>query len=141
MHLYVESSAVLSWLLREPASPRVEEILKNAETCTSSKLMLVEWDRAIHRAVALKNMSESVAADLRTRLANVTRDWTILRFSPAIVARVREPFPEEPIRTLDALHVASALHARTAIPDLAILGLDTRVRRVAESLGFAVVPG
>ena len=43
--------------------------------------------------------------------------------------------------TLDAIHLASALLGRKAIPDLAMLSLDTRVRRAAHRLGFPLVPG
>ena len=44
------------------------------------------------------------------------------------------------IRTLDALHVASALNARAAVPDLAILSLDHKIRAVSQELGFTVLP-
>jgi hypothetical protein len=44
------------------------------------------------------------------------------------------------LRTLDALHLASALAARAAVPGLAMLSLDGRVRRSATELGFDVVP-
>jgi hypothetical protein len=54
--------------------------------------------------------------------------------------RARLPFPHEPIRTLDALHIASALLARTAIPDLAFLTLDERIRIASKELGFKILP-
>lgn len=54
--------------------------------------------------------------------------------------RARRPFPGEPLRTLDALHIASALTARSAVPGLALLTLDNRVRGSAAELGFRIVP-
>jgi predicted nucleic acid-binding protein len=62
------------------------------------------------------------------------------RIAPEILSRARQPFPEEPIRALDALHIASALHARTFAPNLAILSFDDRIRRVGTSLGFEMLP-
>jgi hypothetical protein len=56
------------------------------------------------------------------------------------VERARLPFPHEPIRTLDALHIASALIGRAAIPDLALLTLDDRIRTAAKELGFKILP-
>jgi predicted nucleic acid-binding protein len=53
---------------------------------------------------------------------------------------VRRPFPEEPIRTLDAIHLATALLAKSLVPDLALLSLDERVRRSATQLGLTVLP-
>jgi predicted nucleic acid-binding protein len=54
--------------------------------------------------------------------------------------RARLPFPHEPIRTSDALHIASALFGRGAIPDLALLTLDERIRTAARELGFKILP-
>jgi hypothetical protein len=45
------------------------------------------------------------------------------------------------VRTLDAIHLASALFLREAFPDLVILTADERVRGNAALLGFpAEVP-
>ncbi len=66
--------------------------------------------------------------------------WTLLRIGPEVVERARRPFPGLPIRTLDAIHLASLLVARSAIPGLALLSLDTRVRDVAVQLGIKVEP-
>lgn len=54
--------------------------------------------------------------------------------------RARRPFPVEPIRTLDALHLASALVARSAEAGLMLLTLDQRVRENAQRLGFETLP-
>ena len=50
------------------------------------------------------------------------------------------PFPGEPIRALDAIHLATALVIRDIYPDLRVLSLDQRVRQNAVALGFEVVP-
>jgi hypothetical protein len=64
-----------------------------------------------------------------------------LRLDLEVIERARRPFPGEPIRTLDALHLASALVARAAVPGLALLTLDAAVREAGRGLGFAVLPG
>ena len=46
-----------------------------------------------------------------------------------------------PIRTLDAIHLATAVLARSLVPDLAVLSLDERIRGSAEQMGFQVLPG
>jgi predicted nucleic acid-binding protein len=140
MNLYAESSAVLAWLLKENAEAAIYALLANAETVTSSDLTLIECDRTIWRSLAFGSLDEGEVVVVRHRLASAASHWTVLPFAPQIIARARQPFPAEPIRTLDALHVASALHARAAFPDLAMLSLDERVRRVAGSLGLSVFP-
>lgn len=49
-------------------------------------------------------------------------------------------FPAEPVRTLDALHLASALFLNEFVPSLAVLSADDRIRNNAAQLGFAVLP-
>jgi hypothetical protein len=64
----------------------------------------------------------------------------VLRISPEVADRARQSFPGEPIRTLDAIHLASALVARGTLPGLALLSLDEGIRRAAERLGFRILP-
>jgi len=106
----------------------------------ASDLTLVECDRVLIRARALDELSESQAQHCRSRLVEASNHWYILKLGAEIVERARLPFPHEPIRTLDALHMASALIGRTAIPDLALLTLDERIRLSAKELGFKVLP-
>jgi predicted nucleic acid-binding protein len=140
MDIYAESSALLTWLLDEANGPIVERILADASRVITSELTLVECDRAFHRTKAANRISKTRADSLSNLLDKTAQQWLVLRFTPEIIARARGPFPEEPIRALDALHVASALEARTVLPDLALLSLDARVRKVAERLGFRTVP-
>lgn len=54
--------------------------------------------------------------------------------------RVRRPFPLEPIRTLDAIHLAFALLARSLVPETQLLSLDERLRASGKELGLGVIP-
>jgi hypothetical protein len=56
----------------------------------------------------------------------------------AVLARVRRPFPVEPIRTLDAVHLATAELLGEPPPLTTIVTRDYRVRENAEALGYAV---
>jgi predicted nucleic acid-binding protein len=140
MNIYAESSAVAAWLLREERGAQVYAILAAATHVVASDLTVVECDRAIHHGAAVRRMSAAVAQAASSDLTEAATRWDIVNLLPSIVERARRPFPNEPIRTLDALHIAWALHARAAIPDLAILSLDGRIRRVAESVGFSLLP-
>src|SRR5215217_6878089 len=128
MKIYAESSAVLAWLLGEEAAPGVREILGKAELVIASDLTLLECDRVLIRAVALGEVDEAGAADRRAHLNAAAAHWHMLRVSAEIVERARQPFPAEPIRTLDAIHLASALAARAGVAGVELLTLDDRVR-------------
>ena len=140
MKLYVESSAVLAWLLEQHAGELVADKLAQAELIVASDLTLIECDRVLIRAVLSDELDEADADDRQARLNAVATRWTLLGLDDEIVERARRPFPAEPIRTLDAIHLATALIGRKAIPELAMLSLDPRVRRAANRLGFPLVP-
>jgi predicted nucleic acid-binding protein len=138
--LYAESSAVLAWLLDEDAAPEVRRILSDADLIVASDLTLIECDRVLLRALTLGELSEGQAADRRAHLVAAASHWHVLRLAPEIVDRARRPFPGEPIRTLDAIHLASALTARAAVAGLKLLSLDERIRRAGSRLGLDLVP-
>ncbi len=140
MTLYAESSAVLTWLLGEPRAREVLKCLQSTQVVIASDLTLVECDRVLIRAAALGEISEVEAAKRRAELRAVAAHWVLLRLGPDAVDRARAPFPKEPVRTLDALHLACALTAKAATPDVVVLSVDDRVRANARALGFEVEP-
>ncbi len=140
MNLYAESSAVLAWLLGEPTGLLVQELLSTAASVFASDLTLVESDRVLIRSTVAGQISEAEAANRRAHLSRVSGHWNLVRISDEIVSRARRPFPVEPIRTLDALHLASALVVRAAEPELTMLSLDERVRDCTLALGLGLLP-
>ena len=140
MNLYAESSAVLTWLLGESRASAVQHQLRSADIVLASDLTLVECERVIIRARVLNEITEKRAGACRARLLKASSQWHVLRLGGDVVGRARLPFPAEPVRTLDALHIASAIIGRTAVPDLALLSLDQRVRSAARLLGFLTLP-
>jgi predicted nucleic acid-binding protein len=140
VNVYAESSAVLAWLLGEPQGRKVRTVLAAAEIVIATDLTLVECDRVLIRAVALQETSEKLARQRRARMGAAAAHWNVLRISSEIVDRARRPFPTEPIRTLDALHIAAALVASSALDDFALLSLDARIRKAASELGLEVLP-
>lgn len=140
MNVYAESSAILAWLLDEEAGVRAREVLAAAEMVVASDLTLIECHRVLLRAVAVRELTEGDAADRRAFLTAAAAHWHVLVLGPEIVARACQPFPGDPVRTLDAIHLASVLVARSALPGLQLLTLDPRLRAVARQLGLRVLP-
>ena len=140
VNLYAESSAILSWLLREAPASQLKEILEGADLVVASDLTLIECGRTLTRGQAKGELSESEALERRTLLEAVSADWMFLKIGGEIGERARHRMPIEPVGTLDALHLATALTARSAISNLALLSLDQRVRDNGAALGFDVLP-
>ena len=140
MNVYAESSAVLAWLLGEETGHSVREVLRHAELVMASDLTVIECDRVLIRAVTIGEIDEAAAADRRAHLNAAAGHWHLWRVNSDVVERARRPFPTEPIRTLDAIHLASALAVRSAVPGVELLSLDDRIRRAGKELGFHVRP-
>jgi predicted nucleic acid-binding protein len=138
--LYVESSAIVAWLLDQPGGWPAYDDIRTADMVFTSELTMIECDRALYRHQALGRVSEDLVATLQGELATVASAWLLQPISPEIVARARDRFPDDRIRSLDAIHLASALSARSRFEDLALVTLDDRVRAVGSRLGFRMLP-
>lgn len=140
MTLYAESSAVLAWLFDQGPSSEVRRIVGSAGGVVTSDLSRIEVDRALLRIVANGLATPTEATRLRGRMTATMRPWSILPISPSVVDRARQPFPFDSIRSLDAIHLSSAIIAQVSFGDIEVLTLDDRVRDNAVALGFRVLP-
>ena len=140
MIAYAESSAVLTWLLGEPGEGDVRQHLTDADRVVASTLTAVECARALARGVTTERVSAKDELAALQLLDTVARSWVTLELTGRVLDRARARFPHEPVRTLDALHLATAMVFHEAHGALTMLSLDQRVRENALSLGLEVVP-
>jgi predicted nucleic acid-binding protein len=136
--VYAETSAVLRWLFAQEGGEPAREALARAKQVTSSRLTLIETRRVIRRAERERRVSAAEAADLSALFGRAAATWAVLEISAEVAHRASEGFPREPVRTLDAIHLASALVLRRAFPDLAVLASDARIRENVTELGLAL---
>jgi PIN domain len=118
----------------------VREALAGAELVLSASLTAIECDRVLVRAVTLGLLTEGLAAERRAVLGRTVDHWVVFELDSAVAERARRPFPTEPVRTLDAIHLATATLANSLVPEMAVLSLDRRVRLSARQLGFTLLP-
>jgi uncharacterized protein with PIN domain len=140
MNLYAESSAILAWLMGEDGGDEIRYRLQAAELVLTSDLTLVECDRVLHRGQERGVFSVSRVAQTRDALNTVAEHWTIFTIDHQVVDRARRSFPREPLRTPDAIHLATALIARSLVTELAMVALAKPIRRNAVSLGIDLFP-
>ena len=136
MTLYAESSAVLAWIFEEARSARVQDVLGGAAHVVSSDLTLLECDRAFLRAAAVGDVDAGEAAQMSALLDAAAANWTLYPLRAEIVERARRPFPREPVRSLDALHLASIEFLRGQGQEVALTTYDTRMADAARALGI-----
>ena len=126
--IYLDTSVVLAHLLAEDRSP--PEGLW-ASPLVSSRLLEYEiWTRLNARKFA--DSHGGLARALLTRVA-------ILELSPPVLARALEPFPI-PVRTLDALHLASIMFLTALGQRVELATYDKRLAEAARALGIPLMP-
>jgi len=138
--IYAESSAVLRWLLGASDADRIERILAAAPVVVTSELTAAEVGRSLQRLVATGRLDAEAAERAWASYAAASQHWRLYGVGEPVLQRVRQPFPREPVRTLDAIHVATAvLYALEVGPPL-VLSVDEQVRANAGALGLAIAP-
>ena len=125
--IYLDTSVALAHLLAEDRSPPPSLW---DETLVSSRLLEYElWNRLHARGLARSHGDH--ARELLQRLA-------LLELAPPVLARALEPFAS-PVRTLDALHLASIEFLRERRQDIRLASYDTRMINAARRMGISVV--
>jgi len=138
--VYLESSAVLAWLFGEPEAPLIRLIIDEADTVLSSPLTAAESRRALIRVAHDGGLDAASSRRLLALLVATEMGWTPIEMTDAVWQRAGQPFPAEPLRTLDALHLAAILQVAGLVADINVVTLDRRVSAAAAGLGLGVLP-
>jgi predicted nucleic acid-binding protein len=133
---YIESSALVAALLeRDPAARSAVRVRGRRVT---SALTLAEAARAILRARVAERLTTVEERAAVRALRRFERRCYVVAVTDAILERVRRPFPLEPVRTLDAVHLATAEFLGEPPQLTTVVTRDERVRGNAEALGYRV---
>jgi uncharacterized protein len=98
--VYLDTSAILKLVLPETESGALRQAMEGWAAPVSSSLAAVECARALRRITA--------PPAVRDRAARVLESMTLVRLD-AVVLRLAETVGPRDLRTLDALHLATAL--------------------------------
>jgi predicted nucleic acid-binding protein len=124
--IYLDTSVALAHLLAEsrgPAAALWEDVL------VSSRLLEYElWNRLHARGLGTSH--GDAARALLQRVA-------LLEMTPAVLARALAPFPV-PLRTLDALHLASVSYLIEQRQTVVLTSYDTRLLDAARAMAIPV---
>jgi predicted nucleic acid-binding protein len=133
---YVDSSVLLRFVLDQP--DQLKGLHDFAERITSA-VTEVECLRAVDASRLRGDLNEDEYSDRRSAAFSQLRRMRRVVVSGSVLRRAGEPLPA-PLKTLDAIHVATALQWRDRqAPDLVFATHDRQQGQVAKLLGFAVV--
>ena len=132
MRLYVHASFLLSIVLGEVGAEMYAEIW---DTCVERYSSLLLWAEC---AVTLRRLGvyKEREAFARQMLDGVN----LVAFSRSVVDRIEHESGLAQCRTLDAIHLASALELGERAGDFVVACLDNRMREAAEIVSIALYP-
>jgi predicted nucleic acid-binding protein len=105
MKVYVDSSALLRWLLQQPG--RIEQ-WGVWERAVTSELTRVETRRSLDRLRVIGMLSDSDVAHLMGFLRVATAGFEEAMIRPPVLEKAGSPLPVA-LGTLDAIHLSTAL--------------------------------
>ncbi len=126
--IYLDTSVALAHLLAEDRTPPNE--LWGAELASSRLLEYEIWTR-LHA----RRLGASHGESARKLIGRVA----LLELLPPVLTRALEPFPT-PVRTLDALHLASLDFLRQQGQAIQLASYDDRMLKAAAALSIKIFP-
>ena len=124
--IYVDASVALAYLFIEDRRPPAD-FWDN--TLAASRLIEYEVWTVLHARGFAKSYGEAAAA----LLGHIA----LLELSRPVLTRALDPFPV-PVRTLDALHLASADYLRRHGQTVELATYDRRLSDAAQTMGIPV---
>ncbi len=132
----MESSALVAALLEHDTTAM--RPLPAGTHLVTSAVTVAEAGRAIIRARTSGRLTAPEEQAAVRALQMFERRCFILDVDEAVLGRVGRPFPVEPIRTLDAIHLATLELLGEAPQLVTVVTRDGRVRDNARALGYVV---
>ncbi len=136
MQRYIESSALVAALLEGDTAARTS--IRAEGLRVTSALTLTETSRAVLRARLSGRITAKQERAALLTLKQFTGRCHIVSVTEAILAHAGRRFPVEPVRTLDAIHLATAVALGDPPALVTIVSRDVRVRDNATALGHPV---
>jgi predicted nucleic acid-binding protein len=112
--------------------------LRAAGRRVTSALTLAETSRAIVRARTAGRLSPADERAAIRALQVFARRSDLVSVTDPILGRAGRPFPVEPVRTLDAVHLATLELLDESPQFITVVTRDARVRDNARALGHPV---
>jgi predicted nucleic acid-binding protein len=129
-YAYLDASAIVKLIVAEPETAALERDLADRAGLFCSRLGAAEVIRAARRRANRRVLQQT---------DDVLDALVLMEVTPPILKRAAELAPED-LRTLDAIHLATALSV--GIPDLDFLTYDRRLADAAKAHGLGVLePG
>ena len=135
MITYLDSSIVLDRIVDAPGAA---ELWRSIGTSVTSILTETECLRTLDRFRLAGHMNEAALVRGRESLFRILESAEIMALGRGVLDRAGLPMPV-PVKTLDAIHLASAMVYRETTGPLNVATKDRALARAARAMGFEVL--
>jgi len=134
---YFDTSALIKRYVDENGRGEVLKLLRSHD-CVTSTLLSVELRSAFRRRVADGSLEEGRVREIVKRFAVDREFWALVEVTGDVLNAAEALVARHPLRTLDAIHVASAqlFAARMTTSKLRFVSADARQSAVAAAIGL-----
>jgi predicted nucleic acid-binding protein len=135
---YFDTSALVKRYIDEVGRRQVLQLLRRHE-CVASAVLPVELRSALRRRVTEGTLEAARVPEILKRVSADREYWTLVEVGREVLADAEKLLAVHPLRTLDAIHVASAQVFATGVSesDLMFVSADKRQTEAAAVIGLA----
>lgn len=135
---YFDTSALVKRYVDEDGRAKVLQLLRRHQ-CVTSALLPVEFRSALRRRATDGSLDSRRIPEILKRFVADREFWAFVEVTDEVLRDAEKLVAAHPLRTLDAIHIASAeLFAdRLSMSDLTFVSADTRQTAVAAAVGMA----
>lgn len=139
MWAYFDTSALVKRYIDEAGRREVLQLLRRHD-CVTSAVLPVELRSALRRRVSEGTLDAERVPEILKRVATDRAYWTLVEVASDVLTAAETLVATHPLRTLDAIHVASAqlFAARVTASELIFVSADARQAEAAAAGGMMV---
>ncbi len=134
MRSFFDSSAFAKRFIEEEGSDEVDKICKKSTSIALSSLCVPEIISALNRRLREKYITKKEYTKIKERLIEEIVDATIVNVLPEVISESITLLEKNKLRTIDSIHIASALLWQ---PDI-FISSDKRQITAARKAGLKV---
>ena len=134
MNVFLDSSALAKRYIKEPGSDRVDAILSSASSLGVSVICLTEIVSALSRCRRERKLTQEQYRRAKQSLFEDITDASVVNLADQVIARAIEVIERWPLRSSDALQIASAAEWSTDM----FVSSDRRQCAAARAYGLSV---
>lgn len=141
MIVYMDTSALVKYYVKEAGTEQVAQLINEAELVGFASITYVEMASALAKAVRMKWIAEEGGRKAWEDFLSHWQAFARLTVNPALLERASRVAWEHGLRAYDAIHLASALEWRDSLAEpITLATYDKGLWLAGQESGLSIWP-